>query len=72
MPYPEWRVDQIRQMLADGYEISMVYDADDGVIHGVNKLGVAGMRVSPPLQRTGWRDHTVEVRPWGDVVGYSG
>jgi len=72
MSYPDWRVDQIRQMLADGYEIGMVYDPDDQVIHSVNKLGVPGMRVSPPLQHTGWRDHTTEVRAWGDVVGYSG
>lgn len=72
MPYPEWRVDQVREMLADGYEIGMVYDTEDVVIHGVNLLGVPGMRVSPASQRTGWRDHTTEVRAWGDVVGYSG
>ena len=72
MAYPDWRIDQVRQLLADGYEVSMVYDTDDHVIHGVNKLGVPGMRVSPALQRTGWRHHTTEVQPWGDVVGYSG
>jgi hypothetical protein len=72
MSYPAWRVDQVRQFLADGYEFGLVYDTDDQVIHEVNNLGVPGMRVSPPLQRTGWRDHTTEVRPWGDVVGYSG
>ena len=72
MSYPQWRIDQVRQMLADGWEFGVVYDTDDEVIHGVNQLGVPGMRVSPPLQRTGWRDHTTEVRAWGDVVGYSG
>ena len=72
MSYPDWKVDQVRQFLADNFEVGMVYDDDDQVIHGVNKLGVPGMRVSPALQRTGWRHHTTEVQPWGDVVGYSG
>jgi hypothetical protein len=72
MSYAEWRIDQVRQMLADGWEFGLVYDTDDEVIHGVNQLGVPGMRVSPALQRSGWRDHTTEVRAWGDVVGYSG
>jgi len=72
MPYPEWKVDQVRQFLADGFEIGVVYDTDDQVIYGVNQLGVPGMRVSPATRRSGWRDHTTEVRPWGDVVGYSG
>lgn len=72
MSYSDWKIDQVRQMLADGWEFGLVYDTDDRVIHEVNQLGVAGMRVSPPLQRSGWRDHTTEVRPWGDVVGYSG
>ncbi len=72
MSYPDWRIDQVRQMLADGWEFGVVYDTDDRVIHEVNQLGVPGMRVSPATQRSGWRDHTTEVRAWGDVVGYSG
>jgi len=72
MSYSDWRIDQVRQMLADGWEFGVVYDTDDRVIHEVNQLGVPGMRVSPALQRSGWRDHTTEVRAWGDVVGYSG
>jgi hypothetical protein len=72
MPYPDWRIDQVRQFLADGYEIAMMYDTDDRVLYEVNQLGVPGMRVSPASRRSGWRDHTTEVRPWGDVVGYSG
>jgi len=72
MSYSDWRIDQVRQMLADGWEFGVVYDTDDRVIHEVNQLGVPGMRVSPASQRSGWRDHTTEVRAWGDVVGYSG
>lgn len=72
MSYPDWKTDQVRQFLADGFEVGVVYDDDDRVIHEVNLLGVAGMRVSPATQRSGWRHHTTEVQPWGDVVGYSG
>lgn len=72
MEYEDWRIDQVRQLLADGYELSMVFDYSDKVIHGANELGVPGMRVSPSTRQQGWRGHTTEVRPWGEVASTVG
>lgn len=69
MPWPEWRIDQVRQLLADGFEFGMVLDTDDSVVHGASMLGVVSLRLLPPQRPSGWREHTTEVRPWNQVAG---
>jgi hypothetical protein len=67
--WPEWRVDQVRGILADGWEISFLLDHDPEVLASVGGLGVITLTVSYPTNSVGWRDPaTTAPRPWSDVV----
>jgi hypothetical protein len=67
--YAEWRIDQIRSYLADGWEISFYLDIDPYVLHKVGEMGLMTLSVSYPDKPPGWRDvHQTTPRPWSRVV----
>ena len=67
--YEDWRIDTVRQMLADGAELSMMVDMDPEVLRQVSNMGLLTMLLIPPAQRRGWRHHQEEARPWSEVAG---
>lgn len=66
--YREWKVKQVEEFLAEGWEVGMMIDIDQVVLEQVSRLGVMTMLLSYPSNRVGWRDPTAELRPWTDVV----
>jgi hypothetical protein len=63
-----WKVKQIEEFLAEGWEVGLMIDIDQVVLEHVSDLGVLTMLVSYPTKRVGWRETAPEVRPWTDVV----
>ena len=67
--YIEWRVDQVRNYLADGWEIAYYLDAHPYALREIGSLGVMTLTVSYPDKPPGWRDvHQTTPRPWSKVV----
>jgi hypothetical protein len=66
--YGDWKVKQVEEFLAEGWEVGMVIDTVEEVLERISHLGVLTLLLSYPTNRVGWRDPTPEVRAWTDVV----
>lgn len=69
LEYPAWKVKQVEEFLAEGWDIGWVMDVDQQVLSSVNELGVLTLTVSYPANRVGWKAHSSEPRSWADVSG---
>jgi hypothetical protein len=69
LAYIEWRIDQVRSYLADGWEVAYYLDAHPYALREVSQMGVLTLTVSYPDKPPGWRDvHQTTPRPWSKVV----
>jgi hypothetical protein len=66
--FRDWKVKQVEEFLAEGWEVGMMLDIDPVVLEQVSRLGVMTMLLSYPSNRVGWREPSPEVRAWTDVV----
>ena len=67
--YSDWKVQQVRDHLADGWEIAFYLDNDWRALEQVHDLGVTTMRIDHAVVRPGWRDpETTAPRAWADVA----
>jgi hypothetical protein len=62
-----WKVDQVRETLAEGWEVFAYVDADVSVVGEVVQMGVAGICVSYPTMATGWKE-VAPPRAWASVA----
>ena len=67
LDYPDWKVRQVQDFLAEGWEVGIMLDTDPEVLERVSELGVLTLKVSYPSMRTGWKQHETSPRPWNDV-----
>jgi hypothetical protein len=67
LDYPQWKVKQIEEFLAEGWEVGMMIDTDPEVLARVTDLGVLTLQASYPTTRIGFRPHEASPRPWADV-----
>jgi hypothetical protein len=68
MSYEYWRIDVIRDFLANGWEIDFFYDPDPDVAIIARSMGVLTMYLGAPLQRPGFKPDDTSFRSWDDVV----
>lgn len=69
LDYPAWKVKQIEEFLAEGWEVGLMLDVDAGVLEQVTELGVLTLTLSYPTTKVGFRHHETSPRPWADVSG---
>jgi hypothetical protein len=69
LDYGAWKVRQIEDFLAEGWEVGLVLDVDAGVLERVTELGVLTMALSYPTTKVGFKQHESSPRPWADVSG---
>ena len=67
LTWEQWRVDQMRGFLAEGWEVFAYIDMDGPVLDEVRALGVTTMSLSFPEQAPGWKE-VAAPRAWSDVV----
>lgn len=72
LEYDDWKVRQIEDFLAEGWEVGMFIDPDPEVCARVSDLGVLTLCVSYPTIKVGWRPHEASPRPWSEVTGTLG
>jgi hypothetical protein len=64
----EWKVHQVEEFLAEGWEVGVMVDTDQDVLTEVGRLGVVTMFLRYPANKVGWRDPDQPLRGWEDVV----
>ena len=62
-----WKLDQLRGLLAEGWEVFAFVDRSPDLVEEAVKLGVMGLCVSYPHMPLGWREAGVP-RSWEDIV----
>lgn len=75
VPYPsttvftwdQWRVDQIRGILAEGWEIFAYVDTSGHVIDEVRDMGVPTLCMGYPHTAPGWRE-VAAPRAWAEIA----
>jgi hypothetical protein len=65
--YEAWRLDQLRGMLAEGWEIFAFVDRSPDLVEEAVALGIPGLCVSYPHMPPGWREVGVP-RSWEGIV----
>jgi hypothetical protein len=69
MSYEDWRIDVIRDFLANGWDIDFFFDADPDVAVVARSMGVLTLYVGAPLQRPGFKPEDTSVyRSWDEVA----
>jgi hypothetical protein len=65
----EWKVQEVREFLSSGWEISFYVDSDWSPLMKVLQLGVSTLRIEHSHVVPGWRDpETTAPRPWSDIA----
>ena len=67
LTWDHWRVDQVRGLLAEGWEISAYVDTNNYVVDEVRALGVTTICVAYPVTAPGWKEVSAP-RAWSTVV----
>jgi hypothetical protein len=67
LDYRAWKVKQVEEFLAEGWEVGLVLDTDTMVLEQVSDLGVLTLAMSHPTVKVGWRERLTSPRPWTDV-----
>lgn len=65
--YGAWKIRQVEEFLAEGWEVGLMIDVEPDVLARVTELGVLTLTVSYPTTRVGFRSHESSPRPWADV-----
>ena len=67
MSYEDWRVDQVRDFLANGFDLAFLLDNDRDVTTVVQSMGVLTLSIGPPLVHPGWRPEDHHYRAWTTI-----
>lgn len=67
LEYPAWKVRQVEDFLAEGWDVACMLDVDPEVLARVTELGVLTLTVSYPTNKVGWKPHETQPRSWADV-----
>ena len=68
MSYEDWRIDQIREFLANAWEIAFLLDPDRDVTTVAQSMGVLTLTIGSPLVHPGWRAEGHSFQSWDQVV----
>lgn len=64
----EWKVHQVNEFLAEGWDVGVMVDVDEEVLDEVSRLGVVTMLLRYPTNKVGWRSPDQPPRAWNDVI----
>ena len=67
MSYEDWRIDQVRDFLANAWEVAFLLDNDRDVTTVVQSMGVLTLNIGHPLVHPGWKPEGHLFRPWNEV-----
>ena len=65
--WDQWRIDQIREILSEGWEVFAYVDTNGYVIDEVREMGVATILVGYPHMPPGWRE-VAAPRAWEEIA----
>lgn len=64
-----WRINAIRELLSDGFDVGLFIDTDDYVTRGVSGEGVPVMLMTYPVTHPGMiADAPGKLRPWDEIT----
>jgi hypothetical protein len=64
----DWKVYQVNEFLAEGWDVGLMLDTDEDVLEEVSRLGVVTMFLRYPANKVGWRSPDQPPRGWNDVI----
>ena len=67
LTWDQWRVDQIREILSEGWEVFAYVDTQVEVLDEVRALGVTTIGVAYPHTAPGWKE-VAAPRAWADIA----
>jgi hypothetical protein len=68
MTYQEWRIAQVREFLANGWEIAFLLDNNPSVIHAASEMGVLTLQIGLPKHWPGWKaEDEAPFQPWDEI-----
>lgn len=67
LSYENWIVDQVRDFLANGWEVAFLVTSDPEIAKQANDLGVATLTFGTPTHHPGWKSEDTNFVPWEDL-----
>lgn len=68
MDWETWKVNTVRDFLANGWEIAFYLDNNLSTANRVQEMGAPVLVVGYPAHHLGWQPADQGIRPWPDVV----
>lgn len=66
--FNEWKVRQIEDFQAEGWEMGLFIDVDTQPVTTIAAMGVVTMLLCHPLHKPGWKDPNEPPRSWSDMI----
>lgn len=67
MGFEDWKVDRLREFLAEGWEIGVYLDCDRDVTTVAQSMGILTLTLGEPLVHPGWKSEDTVFRTWDEV-----
>lgn len=67
LEFQAWKVAQLRDFLANAWEVAFLVDSDLYVCSAAQDMGVLTLRLGTPLNWPGWKAEDTGYRPWADL-----
>jgi hypothetical protein len=67
LSYPDWKIEQVRDFLANAWEVAFLVDCDTQVSARAQEMGVMTLSVGMPVNWVGWKPDDVGFRPWNEL-----
>ena len=68
MSYEAWVIDQVREFLANGWDMAFLLTSNTDIATVVQGMGVLTLMVGTPIHPPGWRADDTGFRPWDQLV----
>lgn len=65
--FDDWKVRQVEDFLAEGWEVGLFIDTQAWVCEEVGRLGVVTMKLSYPMSHVGWKQPDQPLRSWEEI-----
>jgi hypothetical protein len=67
MAYKDWVLDQVREFLANGWEVAFLITLDDEISRRAMDLGVLTLTIGVPMRLPGWKSEDEGFTPWNKL-----
>ena len=68
MGYQDWKIEQVRDFLANAWEVAFLLDCEPSVCARAQQMGVLTLGIGFPVHWVGWKPDDYAYQPWESLA----